>query len=101
MLLRHTTKHLQVPYLLDHKLKIGTQKEFEAIIAAVIGGCFLMGGYGSAIGALIGAIIFGIVKIGLAYTSFDLDNFLIFLGAMLLVAVFFNNFIRRFVTREG
>ena len=79
----------------------GTQKEFEAIIAAVIGGCFLMGGYGSAIGALIGAIIFGIVKIGLAYTSFDLDNFLIFLGAMLLVAVFFNNFIRRFVTREG
>ena len=60
-----------------------------------------MGGYGSAIGALIGAIIFGIVKIGLAYTSFDLDNFLIFLGAMLLVAVFFNNFIRRFVTREG
>jgi hypothetical protein len=36
----------------------GVQKEFEAIIAAVIGGCLLTGGYGSAIGAFIGAIIF-------------------------------------------
>ncbi len=31
----------------------GVQKEFEAIIAAVIGGCLLTGGYGSAIGALV------------------------------------------------
>src|SRR4029077_20127201 len=33
------------------------QKEFEPIIAAVIGGCLLTGGYGSAIGAFVGAII--------------------------------------------
>lgn len=79
----------------------GHQKEFEAIIAAVIGGCLLTGGYGSAIGALIGALIFGIVKIGLAYTGFDLDYYLVFLGAMLLVAVFFNNFVRRRVTGES
>ena len=39
----------------------GFQKEFEAIIAAVIGGCLLTGGYGSAIGAFFGAIIFGMV----------------------------------------
>ncbi|SPU70381.1 sugar transport system permease [Brucella neotomae] len=31
----------------------GFQKEFEAIIAAVIGGCLLNGGYGSAIGAFL------------------------------------------------
>ena len=43
----------------------GFQKEFEAIIAAVIGGCLLTGGYGSAIGAFFGAIIFGMVMIGL------------------------------------
>ena len=47
----------------------GFQKEFEAIIAAVIGGCLLTGGYGSAIGAFFGAIIFGMVSIGLTYTT--------------------------------
>ncbi|WP_158818679.1 ABC transporter permease [Methylocapsa sp. S129] len=78
----------------------GFQKEFEAIIAAVIGGCLLTGGYGSAIGAFFGAIIFGMVSIGLSYTSFDSDWFQVFLGTMLLVAVLFNNYIRRKVTGE-
>lgn len=78
----------------------GFQKEFEAIIAAVIGGCLLTGGYGSAIGAFIGAVIFGCVSIGLTYTKFDSDWFQVFLGTMLLVAVLFNNYIRRKVTGE-
>ena len=78
----------------------GFQKEFEAIIAAVIGGCLLTGGYGSAIGAFIGAIIFGMVVIGLTYTGFDQDWFQVFLGGMLLIAVLFNNAIRKRVTGE-
>ncbi len=78
----------------------GFQKEFEAIIAAVIGGCLLTGGYGSAIGAFSGAIIFGMVVIGLTYTGFDQDWFQVFLGAMLLLAVIFNNAIRKPVTGE-
>lgn len=78
----------------------GFQKEFEAIIAAVIGGCLLTGGYGSAVGAFFGAIIFGMVSIGLTYTTFDSDWFQVFLGAMLLIAVMFNNQIRRKVTGE-
>ena len=78
----------------------GDQKEFEAIIAAVIGGCLLTGGYGSAIGAFFGAIIFGTVSIGLTYTRIDSDWFKVFLGAMLLLAVLFNNFIRKKVTGE-
>lgn len=78
----------------------GFQKEFEAIIAAVIGGCLLTGGYGSAIGAFFGAIIFGMVSIGLTYTHFDSDWFQVFLGGMLLLAVLFNNFIRKKVTGE-
>ncbi|RXT51324.1 ATPase [Bosea sp. Tri-44] len=78
----------------------GFQKEFEAIIAAVIGGCLLTGGYGSAVGAFFGAIIFGMVSIGLTYTSFDSDWFQVFLGGMLLLAVLFNNFIRRKATGE-
>lgn len=78
----------------------GFQKEFEAIIAAVIGGCLLTGGYGSAIGAFFGAIIFGMVLIGLTYTRIDQDWYLVFLGGMLLVAVFFNNIVRKRATGE-
>lgn len=78
----------------------GFQKEFEAIIAAVIGGCLLTGGYGSAIGAFFGSIIFGMVVIGLAYTGIDQDWFQVFLGGMLLLAVIFNNAIRKHVTGE-
>lgn len=78
----------------------GTQKEFHAIIAAVIGGSLLTGGYGSAIGAFFGSILFGMVVIGLTYTKFDQDWFLVFLGGMLLLAVIFNNAIRKRVTGE-
>jgi len=78
----------------------GFQKEFEAIIAAVIGGCLLTGGYGSVIGAFFGAIIFGMVLIGLTYTRIDQDWYLVFLGGMLLLAVFFNNIVRKRATGE-
>ena len=78
----------------------GFQKEFEAIIAAVIGGALLTGGYGSAVGAFFGAIIFGMVMIGLTYTNIDQDWYQVFLGSMLLIAVVFNNLIRRRVTGE-
>lgn len=78
----------------------GFQKEFEAIIAAVIGGCLLTGGYGSAIGAFFGSIIFGMVLIGLTYTGIDQDFYLVFLGGMLLLAVIFNNIVRKRVTGE-
>ena len=73
----------------------GFQKEFEAIIAAVIGGCLLTGGYGSILGAFVGSIIFGMVVIGLTYTDIDQDWYQVFLGAMLLIAVLFNNYIRK------
>jgi simple sugar transport system permease protein len=38
----------------------------------------LTGGYGSAIGAFFGAIIFGMVVIGLTYTRIDQDWFQVF-----------------------
>jgi len=73
----------------------GLQKEFEAIIAAVIGGCLLTGGFGSVIGASLGALIFGVVQIGIGYTSIDNNWYRVFLGGMLLAAVLFNNYIRQ------
>jgi simple sugar transport system permease protein len=73
----------------------GELKEFEAIIAAVIGGTLLTGGYGSAIGPLFGALTFGIVQQGIFFTGVNTDWFRVFLGTMLLAAVLANNFIRR------
>jgi simple sugar transport system permease protein len=73
----------------------GLLKEFEAIIAAVIGGCLLTGGYGSVIGACLGALIFGVVQMGILFTGAPNDWFRVFLGSMLLIAVLFNNLIRR------
>ncbi len=73
----------------------GLQKEFEAIIAVVIGGTLLTGGYGSAIGAMFGALIFGVVQMGIFYTGIDTDWFKAFMGVMLLAAVLFNNYIRK------
>ena len=70
----------------------GTLKELEAIAAAVVGGCLLTGGYGSAIGAAFGALIFGTVSMGIFYTDVDTDWFKVFLGAMMLIAVVFNNY---------
>jgi simple sugar transport system permease protein len=78
----------------------GLLKEFEAIIAAVIGGCLLTGGYGSIVGACFGALIFGVVLMGILFTGVPNDWFRVFLGAMLLTAVLFNNMIRRRVTGE-
>jgi len=76
----------------------GLLKEFEAIIAVVIGGALLTGGYGSVIGACFGALIFGVVQMGIYFSGIDSDWFRVFLGAMLLAAVMFNNVIRKRVT---
>ena len=76
----------------------GTQKEFEAIIAAVIGGTLLTGGYGSAIGALFGSLIFGLVQMGIFYTGVDTDWFKLFMGLMMVIAVLFNSYVLRRAT---
>jgi simple sugar transport system permease protein len=72
----------------------GEQKEFEAIITAVIGGTLLTGGYGSAIGTVFGALTLGIVKQGLFFAGISSDWYQAFLGALLLGAVLVNNWIR-------
>ncbi len=66
----------------------------------MIGGSLLTGGYGSVIGACLGALIFGVVQIGILFIGVPNDWFRVFLGAVLLVAVLFNNVIRRRVTGE-
>ena len=73
----------------------GIGLEFQYIIAAVIGGCLLTGGFGSAIGAAIGALIFGMARQGIVYAQWNNDWFQLFLGVMLLAAVLVNNGLRK------
>ncbi|MFD4674567.1 ABC transporter permease [Lentzea sp. NPDC058450] len=73
----------------------GIGLEFQYIIAAVIGGCLLTGGFGSAVGAAIGALIFGMARQGIVYAGWNSDWFQLFLGVMLLAAVLVNNMLRR------
>ena len=73
---------------------LGLGNEFIYIVAAVVGGCLLTGGYGSVIGAAIGAFIFGMANQGIVYAGWNPDWFYFFLGALLLGAILLNNFIR-------
>lgn len=78
----------------------GLLKEFEAIISVVIGGALLTGGYGSVIGAALGALIFGVVQQGLFFAGVESSLFRVFLGVILLLAVILNTYIRRRITGE-
>jgi simple sugar transport system permease protein len=78
----------------------GVGNEFLYIIAAVIGGCLLTGGYGTAIGAAIGAFIFGMTNQGIVYAGWNPDWFKFFLGVMLLFAVIANNAFRKYAEKR-
>jgi simple sugar transport system permease protein len=73
----------------------GIGQEFEFIIAAVVGGCLLTGGFGSAFGAAVGALIIGMAFIGIQFSGWNTDWRFLFLGVILLLAVLVNNFVRR------
>ena len=73
----------------------GVGNEFIYIISAVIGGCLLTGGYGSVVGATVGALIFGMTQLGISYAGWDPDWFKTFLGIMLILATVVNLYIRK------
>jgi len=73
----------------------GVGNEFIYIIAAVIGGCLLTGGFGSVVGASVGALIFGMTQLGITYAGWDPDWFKTFLGVMLVSATVVNLYIRK------
>jgi simple sugar transport system permease protein len=73
----------------------GVGQEFIYIICAVVGGCLMTGGYGSAIGAAFGALIYGMVNQGIVYSGWDNNWLKAFLGVMLLGAVLLNEWVRK------
>ncbi|MCY4423278.1 MAG: hypothetical protein OXC06_09425 [Acidimicrobiaceae bacterium] len=73
---------------------VGDGNEFRYIIVAVVGGNLLTGGYGSALGAGIGAVIWGMISQGIGFAQWNSDWRFLVLGALLLVAVLANNYVR-------
>ncbi len=72
----------------------GDGLEFQYIIAAVVGGTLLTGGYGSAFGGAIGAIIIAMATLGIPNSRWNSDWRFLFLGVILLLAVIANRSIR-------
>ncbi|ETA72037.1 monosaccharide ABC transporter membrane protein, CUT2 family [Mesorhizobium japonicum R7A] len=67
---------------------------FNSIIAVVIGGVLLTGGYGSVVGIVLGTLTFAIVNQGIFYTGFDANWASLIIGVLLLAAVLMNNTFR-------
>lgn len=76
----------------------GVGNEFLYIIAAVVGGTLLTGGYGNTLGVAIGAFIFGMTSLGIVYAGWDPNWFKAFLGVMLLLAVVVNLYVKKLST---
>jgi simple sugar transport system permease protein len=79
---------------------LGVGNEFIYIIAAVVGGALLTGGYGSAVGSALGAFIFGMTTQGIVYAGWDPNWFRAFLGVMLLLAVMVNLYIKNYAAQR-
>jgi simple sugar transport system permease protein len=73
----------------------GVGYEFYYIIAAVVGGCLLTGGHGSALGAALGACIIGMAFQGVIYSGWDSSWNFTFLGVILFLAVAVNTLTHR------
>ncbi len=83
------------------QISAGQDKVFFSIIAVVIGGVLLEGGYGSPVGVIFGTITFAIVISGLNSTGWGSDWFKLIIGVLLLLAVMANKTFRRLALSGG
>jgi len=74
---------------------VGTGFELQAVAAAVIGGTPLRGGSATIAGAIIGAILLGVVSSGLVYFDVPLNWSAFATGAVILGAVSLDSLLRR------
>jgi len=84
----------------------GPGYELNVIAAAVVGGASLSGGKGSALGAMLGALVIQMIDGGLVILGIDQNYSQIVIGAAVILAVVFDQFNswlakRRLVARAG
>jgi simple sugar transport system permease protein len=77
----------------------GNMKELEAIAIAVVGGTLMTGGFGSVLGVTFGAVTFGLVANAVFFIpAIDGSYYRVFVGVVLLTAVFLNESVRKRIT---
>jgi simple sugar transport system permease protein len=74
---------------------IGEGMELQAVAAAVIGGTSLMGGVGSIVGGLIGATLIRVIDNGMVMSQIDANWFKFAIGALTILAVVGNAWLRQ------
>lgn len=74
---------------------LGQELELEAIASAVMGGTLLTGGYGSILGAVIGAVMISMVRNGLVLAGAPAYWYRAFIGIILIIAAVINARIRK------
>lgn len=83
----------------------GSGYELNVIAAAVVGGASLSGGKGTALGALLGALIIQMISTGIVILGIDQNYSQIIIGAVVIVAVLLdqlNNWlVKRQLTKMG
>lgn len=91
----------QVALFGSAQVSAGQSYVFFSIIAVVVGGVLLTGGYGSPVGVIFGTLTFAIVSQGIYSTGWDSDWSSLILGLLLLIAVLANNTFRRLALSSG
>ena len=74
---------------------LGEGLELQAVAAAVIGGTSLFGGVGTVLGAIVGALLIRVIDNGLVLSRVDANWFKFAIGALLILAVIGNAWLRR------
>lgn len=79
----------------------GTGAELDAIAAVIIGGASFFGGRGTAGGVLLGAVIMGLLRNGLNLMNVSVFWQQVFIGVIILLAVYLDVLRRRAGRQEG
>lgn len=90
---------IEVSYLSSAIANQGLGKELSVIAAAVIGGTALTGGEGSVLGVLIGTVVLEVLRNGLVLLGTDAYWQGIFVGAVIILAVFIDQLRKGFWRR--
>jgi ribose transport system permease protein len=86
---------LGLAFFISGDPNIGTGFELQVIAAAIIGGTPLRGGSATVVGAMVGAILLGVVNSGLVYFNVPINWSAFATGAVILAAVSLDSLLRR------